>query len=112
MKPEEVKGGNDGGERGWDVGWMEGIKGPPFSLCPHLLVLIPLLICTFTLINAIHRLQSLHAAENQLVSIPPPFSWKSKGLRELVLNNNNISTVTLCSQIHKPFTCFSPHSLI
>ncbi|KAL5473187.1 hypothetical protein EMCRGX_G027636 [Ephydatia muelleri] len=48
-----------------------------------------------TFITLLPVLQTLHAAENQLTSIPPPFLWKSKGLRELVLNNNNITMLDL-----------------
>lgn len=90
----EIKeGGREGvkGEREENQGW-------------DILSLPSFLLVSAILFNAIHRLQTLHAAENQLISMPPPFSWRSKGLKELVLNNNNISTVTLPSLTHAYIT--------
>ena len=56
-----------------------------------------LVICALSLslsLSLYFSIQSVDATSNGLLSIPPPYMWRSRGLKHLLLGNNKISSVS------------------
>ena len=45
----------------------------------------------YLLCVVVNSIQSVDTSENGLLSLPPPYAWKSRGLREIKMMGNKVS---------------------
>ena len=66
----------------------------PPSLPPPSLPPLPPSLPSLPLSPSSLSIQSVDATSNDLLSVPPPYMWRSRGLKHLILGSNKISSVS------------------